>query len=257
MAKRRSNKSRPIQRAGRPAACLPPAPIGNLLLSSLPLEDQQRIFPLLEVTSLAVKDLLHKPGERIEHIYFPGDGFCSIVTVFEDGGMVEVASVGREGIIGVTCEAGWLPLSSAAMVHANTDVCYRMTIAAFRREMDRRGAFHGVVTRYTQALMGVIMQSTACNAAHSIEQRLARWLLLARDRLGADQFPITQEFVAMMLGASRSTVTVVAGMLQKSGLITYRRGRLAIIDSRKLEETSCECYRTSTNLLRAVTGELT
>src|SRR5947209_8437969 len=145
MAKRRSNKSRPIQRAGRPVTCLPPAPIRNLLLSSLPFDDQQRIFPLLDVTSLTVKDLLHKPGERLEHIYFPGGGFCSIVTVFEDGGMVEVASVGREGIIGVTCEAGWLPLSSAAMVHADTDVCYRMSTAAFRREMDRRGAFHGVV----------------------------------------------------------------------------------------------------------------
>jgi CRP-like cAMP-binding protein len=120
--------------------------------------------------------------------------------------------------------------------------------------MDRRGAFHDVVTRYTQALMGVIMQSTACNAAHSIEQRLARWLLLARDRLGVDEFQITQEFVAMMLGASRSTVTVVAGMLQKEGLITYHRGRLAIVDSRKLEATSCECYRTSTNLLRSVTA---
>ena len=252
----RSRKSPPIPHATRPAYVWPAA-IGNLLLSSLPLEDQKRIFPLLEVTPLAVRDLLHKPGERIEHIYFPGGGFCSIVTVFEDGGMVEVASVGREGIIGVTCEAGWLPLSSAAMVHAEADVCYRMSTAAFRREMDRRGAFHGVVTRYTQALMGVIMQSTACNAAHSIEQRLARWLLLARDRLGADQFPITQEFVAMMLGASRSTVTVVAGMLQKAGLITYRRGRLTIIDGRRLEETSCECYRTSTNLLRSVTAVTT
>jgi CRP-like cAMP-binding protein len=253
MAKRRADKSHAIKRPARPA-CVFPTAISNLLLSSLPLEDQQRIFPLLEVVPLTVRDILHKPGERIEHIYFPGSGFCSIVTVFEDGGMVEVASVGREGIIGVTCEAGWLPLSSAAMVHADADVCYRMSTAAFRREMDRRGAFHHVVTRYTQALMGVIMQSTACNAAHSIEQRLARWLLLARDRLGVDEFQITQEFVAMMLGASRSTVTVVAGMLQKEGLITYRRGRLSIVDRRKLEATSCECYRTSTNLLRSVTA---
>jgi DNA-binding FadR family transcriptional regulator len=110
------------------------------------------------------------------------------------------------------------------------------------------------VTRYTQALMGVIMQATACNAAHSVEQRLARWLLLARDRVGVNEFPLTQEFVAMMLGASRSTVTVVAGMLQKAGLITYRRGRLAIVNSSGLESMSCECYRTSTNLLRSVTN---
>jgi CRP-like cAMP-binding protein len=254
MAKRRSNKSRLVQRPARSVSRPPSAAIRNLLLLSLPPEEQERIFALLEVTSLTVRELLHKPGELIEYVYFPGGGFCSIVTVLEDGDMVEVATVGREGMVGVTAEAGWLPLSSAAMVQASTDVCYRMTTEAFRREMARRGAFHGVVTRYTQALMGVIMQATACNAAHSIEQRLARWLLLARDRMDVDEFPLTQEFVAMMLGASRSTVTVVAGMLQKAGLITYRRGRLAIIDVRRLEEMSCECYRTSTNLLRSVTS---
>ena len=254
MAKRRSKLSRPIQRPSRPASRVPSAAVRNLLLSSLPVEEQERIFSAIEVTSLTVKELLHKPGELIEHVYFPGGGFCSIVTVLEDGEMVEVAAVGREGMVGVTAEAGWLPLSSAAMVQASTDVCYRMTAAVFRREMNRRGAFHGVVTRYTQALMGVIMQTTACNAAHSIEQRLARWLLLARDRVGVDSFPLTQEFVAMMLGASRSTVTVVAGMFQKAGIITYRRGRLAIVDVGKLEETSCECYRISTNLLRSVTA---
>jgi CRP-like cAMP-binding protein len=231
--------------------------IRNLLLSSLPREEQERISTFLEITSLNVRELLHKPGELIEHVYFPGGGFCSIVTVLEDGEMVEVAAIGREGMVGVTAEAGWLPLSSAAMVQASTDVCYRMTTDAFRREMDRRGAFHAVVTRYTQALMGVIMQATACNAAHSVEQRLARWLLLARDRVGVNEFPLTQEFVAMMLGASRSTVTVVAGMLQKAGLITYRRGRLAIVNSSGLESMSCECYRTSTRLLRSVTAMTT
>ena len=254
MAKRRAKPPRPIQRETRTVPRFSQTVNRNLLLSSLPLEEQERIFTLLEVTSLSVKELLHKPGELIEHVYFPGGGFCSIVTVLEDGEMVEVAAIGREGMVGVTAEAGWLPLSSAAMVQASTDVCYRMSAAAFRREMDRRGAFHGVVTRYTQALMGVIMQATACNAAHSIEQRLARWLLLARDRMGVDEFPLTQEFVAMMLGASRSTVTVVAGMLQNAGLITYRRGRLTIVDVGRLETMSCECYRISTNLLRSVTA---
>jgi CRP-like cAMP-binding protein len=257
MAKRRSTKSRPNRPPTRAASRLSSTAIRNLLLLALPPDEQERIFALLEVTSLTVRELLHKPGELIEHVYFPGGGFCSIVTVLEDGAMVEVASVGREGMVSVTAEAGWLPQSSAAMVQASSDVCYRMTTAAFRREMERRGAFHGVVTRYTQALMGVIMQATACNAAHSIEQRLARWLLLARDRMDVDEFPLTQEFVAMMLGASRSTVTVVAGTLQKAGLITYRRGRMAIINGRKLEEMSCECYRTSTNLLRSVTAAMT
>ena len=97
------------------------------------------------------------------------------------------------------------------------------------------------------------MQSTACNAVHVVEQRLARWLLMAHDRMGKDRFPLTQEFVAMMLGASRSTVTVVAGTLQKAGLITYHRGLIQVLDRKKLESASCECYRTSTDLLNAVT----
>src|SRR5262249_22247361 len=116
MAKRRANKSRPIHRPTGPVSRLSSSAIRNLLLSSLPLEEQERIFTLLDVTSLTVRDLLHKPGELIEHVYFPGGGFCSIVTVLEDGEMVEVAAVGREGMVGVTAEPGWRPLSCAAMV---------------------------------------------------------------------------------------------------------------------------------------------
>jgi CRP-like cAMP-binding protein len=129
-----------------------------------------------------------------------------------------------------------------------------MTANAFRREMDRRGVFYELLTHYAQALVGFIMQSTACNAVHSVEQRLARWLLMARDRMGSEDFPLTQEFVAMMLGASRPTVTIVAGTLQKAGLITYHRGRVTIVDREGLEAAACECYRTTTDLLNAVTN---
>ena len=128
-----------------------------------------------------------------------------------------------------------------------------MTADAFRREMDRHGAFHDLLTRYAQAFVGFIMQSTACNAVHTVEQRLARWLLMARDRMGSDEFPLTQEFAAMMLGATRPTVTVVAGTLQRTGLIRYHRGRVTILDGRRLEAASCECYRAATDLLDAVT----
>src|SRR5688500_1366700 len=127
-----------------------------------------------------------------------------------------------------------------------------MPIEGFRNEMDRQGPFQHLIARYSQALLGFIMQSTACNAVHSVEQRLARWLLLAHDRVGTNAFPLTQEFVALMLGASRPTVTVVAGTLQKAGLITYHRGHLTIIDREKLESASCECYRTVTDLLTNV-----
>jgi len=118
--------------------------------------------------------------------------------------------------------------------------------------MDRRGVFYELLTHYAQALIGFIVQSTACNAVHSVEQRLARWLLMARDRMERDHFQLTQEFAAMMLGASRPTVTIVASTLQTAGLITYRRGNLTIVNGEGLEAASCECYRTTTDLLNAV-----
>ncbi len=119
--------------------------------------------------------------------------------------------------------------------------------------MDLRGPFYELLTAYAQALTGVIMQSTACNAVHSVEQRLARWLLMAHDRVGSDEFLLTQEFVAMMLGATRPTVTIVAGTLQRAGLITYHRGHVAIVDRPALESASCECYRAATDLMTGVT----
>jgi CRP-like cAMP-binding protein len=232
----------------------PPGTVQNLLLAALPKVDSDRLVPTLDIVPLTLKDLVHKPGAHLEYVYFPGGGFLSIVTVLEDGSMVEVATVGREGAVGVMGWTDGTPMSSASMVQGATDTCYRMTADAFRQEMDRRGAFYELLTRYSQALVGFIMQSTACNAVHTVEQRLARWLLMARDRMDADDFPLTQEFVAMMLGATRPTVTIVAGTLQKAGLITYHRGRVTILDREKLESASCECYRAATTLLRAVTS---
>jgi len=167
--------------------------------------------------------------------------------------MVEIATVGREGMIGVSAVLDGPPVTSAAMVQGATDTCYRMNVDAFRREINRRGAFHELMAHYAQALFGFVAQSTACNAIHSVEQRLARWLLMAQDRMGSDEFPLTQEFVAMMLGASRPTVTVVASTLQKAGLIKYRHGRITIVDRKNLEAASCECYRAATDLLKGVT----
>jgi len=232
----------------------PPSKGENLLLAALPTADRNRIVSTLEVVPLKLKELLHKPGERIDYVYFPGGGFCSIVTVLEDGSMVEVATIGREGAVGITAVLDTTRGPSASMVQGANETCYRMTANAYRREMDRRGAFYELLTRYGQALVGFIMQSTACNAVHTIEQRLARWLLMARDRMDADDFPLTQEFAAMMLGATRPTVSLVAATLQKAGLITYHRGRVQVLDRRKLEAASCECYRVATNLLRGVTS---
>jgi CRP-like cAMP-binding protein len=140
------------------------------------------------------------------------------------------------------------------MVQATGDACYRMTAEEFRREMEHRETFYDVVTHFALAMVGFIMQSTACNAVHTVEQRLARWLLMAQDRIGHNDFPLTQEFAAMMLGVSRPTVTVVAGTLQKAGLLTYRRGHVTVVDRQALEQAACECYRVATELLRRVTA---
>jgi CRP-like cAMP-binding protein len=224
------------------------------LLAALPTADRDRLLPTLDIVPLKLKDIVHKSGERLQYVYFPGSGFLSIVTVLQDGRMVEVATVGREGAVGVTASLENTPMSSAALVQGESDICYRMTASAYRTEMDRHGAFYELLTRYAQAHIGVVMQATACNAVHKVEQRLARWLLMAHDRMAADEFPLTQEFVAMMLGATRPTVSVVAGMLQKAGLITYHHGRVAIVDRQKLESASCECYAAATTLLSAVTS---
>jgi len=225
----------------------------NHLLAALSAEESERIVPVLDVVELKLKHVLHKPGEPIQFVYFPGGGFCSVLTVLEDGGMVEVATIGREGMVGIAAVLDGVSPNGTSMVQGEAEVCYRMTAGGFRREMDRRGRFYALLTRYSHAMIGFVMQSTACNAVHSIEQRLARWLLMAQDRMETNQFPLTQEFVAMMLGATRPTVTVVAGTLQKAGLITYHRGHVTVVDRPKLEVASCECYRVATDLLQSVT----
>ena len=225
----------------------------NLLLAALPQNEYTRIVPRLDVIPLKLKDFLHKSGDPVRYVYFPAGGFCSELTVLQDGTMVEVATVGREGMVGISAVMDGGPVPSTVMVQAAGDICYRMTAEDFRREMERRETFHDLVTHFAQAMVGFIMQSTACNAVHTVEQRLARWLLMAQDRIGHNDFPLTQEFVAMMLGVSRPTVTVVAGTLQKAGLITYRRGHVTIVDREALEQASCECYRVATELLRRVT----
>jgi CRP-like cAMP-binding protein len=246
----RPSATRPPRSRNRP----PPSKPQNLLLAALPLEDFKRLSPALEVIPLTLKEILHRPGESLQYVYFPGGGFCSMLTVLEDGRMVEVATIGREGLVGVSAMLDGGRTTACTMVQAATATCYRLTVEALRRETDRHGALYDLLGQYAQALMGFVMQSTACNAVHSVEQRLARWLLMAHDRVDSDDFPLTQEFAAMMLGAARPTVTVVAGTLQKAGLIKYRHGRVTIVDRKALERASCECYRAATALLQAVTN---
>jgi CRP-like cAMP-binding protein len=227
----------------------------NQLLAALPLRDYARIARSLDSFPLILKDVRQRPGDATRDVYFPAAGICSILTVLENGSMVEIATVRREGMVGLGAildvREGAMSLT---MVQAAAETCYRMSIEGFRREMDRRGRFYSLLTRYAHAHIGFVMQSTACNAKHSVEQRLARWLLLAHDRVGHEAFPLTQELTAMMLGASRPTVTSVAASLQRAGLVKYRRGMVRILDRVKLEAISCECYRVTTRRLKDVTA---
>jgi CRP-like cAMP-binding protein len=166
---------RRLSSANRP----PPVCNPNWLLAALPAADYSRILPSLTVVPLKLKNILHKPGEPIKDVYFPGGGFCSMLTVLEDGNMVEIATIGREGMVGVSALLDGSPVTSTAMVQGETETCYRMKVDAFRRELDRRGAFQELMAHFAQALFGFVAQSTACNAVHSVEQRLARWLLMA------------------------------------------------------------------------------
>lgn len=261
MSKRRVSIHRPDavktkRSLKRSAAALRTGPEANQLLGALPAENLQRLLPALEPVPLVLKHVLHRAGDPIEYVYFPGGGFVSELTVLETGEMVEVATVGREGMVGIFAADDGERSPAASMVQGATDLCYRLSAARFRDEMDRRDAFQELLTRYMRAHIGTIMQSTGCNAIHTVEQRLARWLLMAHDRMGIDEFPLTQEFVAMMLGVSRPSVTIVAGTLQKAGLITYRRGRLEIVDRERLEAASCECYRVVSKPLASVTEPL-
>jgi CRP-like cAMP-binding protein len=249
------SQKRPLPRtAGRHQSIAPPGRFSNLLLAALPPADLRRFERDLDLVPLRLKEFLHRPGDAIDYVYFPGaGGFCSELTLLETGEMVEVATIGREGMVGVFAAQDGHLAPSVAMVQAATDTCYRLQADVFQREIAYAGALSALVARYAHAHVATIMLATACNAVHTVEQRLARWLLMAHDRVGRDEFPLTQEFVAMMLGVARPTVTIVAGSLQKAGLITYRRGVIVILDRKGLEAAACECYRVWTNLLRAVT----
>jgi CRP-like cAMP-binding protein len=212
----------------------------NRILTALPSSDRHELFNVVRSVTLPVKTVLFEPGAPIEALYFPVDGVISLVTPLHDGAIVEVATIGNEGIVGVPL----VPLSGLA-VRAISQVAghsLRMDATAFVSLVERSSAFQSLVDKYTQALFGQISQAAACNRLHSSEERLSRWLLMSHDRVGSDQFMITQEFLGQMLGARRSTVSVSAGILQRAGLIRYVRGHVTIIDRAGLEAVSCECY---------------
>ena len=223
---------------------------GNRILEALPVADRDRLNSKLAPTFLRVKTVLFEPGQPVDAVYFPLDGVVSLVTPLEDGAIVEVATVGNEGIVGVPL----IPGGSFA-VRAISQVagrCLTMSADNFLAELATSPTIAQLVQTYVLALFGQISQAAACNRLHTNEERLSRWLLMSHDRVGADKFLITHEFLAQMLGSRRATVTLSAGVLQTAGLIRYSRGHVEIVDRRGLEAAACECYQVTRDELAKV-----
>jgi CRP-like cAMP-binding protein len=216
----------------------------NTLLRSLPARDYDRLAPHLQRVPMVANQVLFRQDAPVDRVYFPGGGACSLVKHTEDGQTAEVAMVGREGAIG-GCLAFGLEYSPCdVIVQIAGPYADVLDVDVFKRELEARGALYAGVATYCQALLLMLMQSTACNSLHSAEKRLVRWLLMTHDRSGRDQFRFTHEHVASMLGLRRPTVTIVAGKLQAARLIECRRGTVTIHDRPGLEVAACECYRT-------------
>jgi len=215
-------------------------PNANQLLAALPPKDYARLRPHLATVPMKLKQILWEPNRPIDAVYFPINAVASILAL-TDGHSVEVGTIGNEGFVGLPVFLGATTSPGRAMVQVAGEGV-RLDVAVFRRAAQREGRLRQLLERYTQAFMTQVSQSTACNRAHSVEQRLARWLLIVCDRVERNEFPLTHEFLGQMLGVRRATVTDAAAALQRVKLISYHRGVIMIRNRRGLERAACECY---------------
>ena len=216
--------------------------IPNGLLAALPRKAYQRLVPALSPATLAFGEVLYEPGKPMRDVYFPSECLVSLLTLVEGHLALEVGMVGNEGMVGVALALGITDSPMRALVQGGGPAM-RMSAARFRTELGRSGPLQRGVNLYIHELMGQISQTAACNRFHQVEARLARWLLMTRDRMAALQFRMTQEFLSDMLGVRRVGVTEAASTLQRKGLIEYTRGHISILDARGLEAAACSCYQ--------------
>jgi CRP-like cAMP-binding protein len=216
----------------------------NRLLAALRPSERTSLEPHLEEVPLSQGQILQEQGDDIERIYFPHSGMISLVAVMNHGGkMIETATIGREGAVGAMAGFGPRHAFRRAIVQV-AGTAAKISTAPFREAVKGSEALRDILVRHNEVLLAQVQQAAACNAFHEAEQRLARWLLQTRDRIDSDTIPLTQEFLAQMLGVRRTTVTIIAHALQERGLLRYRRGQIEIADRQGLEKTSCECYET-------------
>jgi CRP-like cAMP-binding protein len=217
-------------------------PIGNRILANLPRNSSQRLLTQLEAVSLKFRQVLYEPGKSIRHVYFPIDCLISLLTTVDKRRSLEVGMVGNEGMAGMPFILGVGVSGVRALVQGQGDAL-RMAAAPFRIEFARNRPLQEALYRYNYALMAQISQTAACNRFHDAEERLARWLLMTRDRVGTDEFSLTHVFLAHMLGLRRVGVTEAASALRQRKLINYQRGRIQLLDVKRLKASSCSCYQ--------------
>jgi CRP-like cAMP-binding protein len=228
---------------------LPRNLIRNEILLALPRKELDPVSAELEAIELETHELLNEVGEPIRYCYFPNSGMVSILSVMGDGKSVEVGVTGKEGFVGLPLVVGLHTSATRALVQI-AGHAFRMRAADLVKLLPKCPQLEKMLNRYSQLLGLQATQVAACNRLHEVNRRLARWLLMSQDRIGGDAVPLTQEFLAHMLGTRRASVTVAAGILQKAGLIHYTRGAVTVVSRSKLEAAACECYEIMTQQYR-------
>jgi CRP-like cAMP-binding protein len=229
------------------------APLSNRLLAALPPDELAILLPKMERVEMTLRQILQWPGQPITVVHFPESGWVSLIQQLADGGAAEVGHAGREGMLGLPLLFGVDTATSEGLVQAQ-GIALRMGAEDFCEALERCPAFRTLLLRYALAFNEEVAQTAACNGRHVLEQRLARWILMAHDRAESDEFPMTQEFMAMMLCVQRPGVTTAIGRLQQTGHIRTGRGRVTVTDREGLEEAACECYGAVRRRFEALLG---
>lgn len=216
-------------------------PTDNHLLAALSPPVQARLFPHLELAELPLRALMYEGGRPMRHVYFPTDSIISMQYLMENGASTAISVVGNEGLLGITLYMGGESTPTRSVVQS-AGHAYRLPRLRVKDEFNRHGELLHLMLRYTQALITQVAQTAVCNRHHAIDQQLCRWLLLSMDRLSGNRLTMTQDFIANMLGVRRSGVSNSAAKLEKLGVISYERGLITVLDRKRLEALSCECY---------------